>query len=453
VTDKSTDIFIGAKALVKISDLNHDGEGVGRFENLVTFVPGALPGEEASVEIKSLHKNFLRSTLIAINTVSPERVTPPCPYYNRCGGCQLQHLTYQGQLTWKEKRVEAALNRIGKLQLPVLPTIGMATPFRYRNKARIHLAAEGDRIRVGFYKNKSRQIIEIEDCLIQHPNNVLALKAMRETFEETLSRKDPNSKQLLKIYEAELRCSFTTGQVLITLGLRGKAEDFNFVEDFARKVNSRLGDKLAGLVIRTGSHKDLHYQTLIGSPIIEENIEPFRYRISPRSFFQVNPQQAKVLFELATADAGKPCTAFDLYCGTGNFALYLSRTATTVVGIDSEEEAIADAWENAAMNGINNIKFMSMPIEEAKIILQQGSRPITVILDPPRSGCSASLLESIAEIKPERIVYISCNPATLARDLSYLQQNGIKAIKAQPIDLFPQTSHVETVVLMSRVGY
>lgn len=453
MTDKSTDILIGAKALVKISDLNHDGEGVGRFENLVTFVPGALPGEEAGVEIKSLHKNFLRSTLIAINTVSPERVIPPCPYYNRCGGCQLQHLTYQGQLAWKEKRVEAALNRIGKLQLPVLPTIGMSNPYRYRNKARIHMAAEGDRIRAGFYKNKSRQIIEIEDCLIQHPNNVLALKAMRETFEETLSRKDPNSKQLLKIYEAELRCSFTTGQVLISLGLRGKAESFNFGEDFARKVDSRLGDKLAGLVIRTGSHKDLHYQTLIGRPFIEENIEPFRYRISPRSFFQVNPQQAKVLFELATADAGNPCTAFDLYCGTGNFALYLSRTATTVVGVDSEEEAIADAWDNAAMNGINNIKFMSMPIEEAKKTLQQGSRPITVILDPPRSGCSASLLQTISEIKPERIVYISCNPATLARDLSYLQQNGIKAIKAQPIDLFPQTSHVETVVLMSRVGY
>jgi 23S rRNA (uracil1939-C5)-methyltransferase len=449
VTDKSIDILIGAKALVKISDLNHDGEGVGRFENLVTFVPGALPGEEASVEIKSLHKNFLRSKLIAITTASPERVIPPCPYYNHCGGCQLQHLNYQGQLAWKESRVEAALNRIGKLQLPVLPTIGMANPYRYRNKARIHLAAEEDRVRAGFYKNKSRQIIEIEDCLIQHPNNMLALKALRETFEETLSRKDQNSRQLLKIYEAELRCSFATGQVLITLGLRGKAESFNFGEDFAKEVSSRLGDKLAGLVIRAGSNRDLHYQTLIGQPFIEEDIEPFRYRISPRSFFQVNPQQAKVLFELAAADAGNPSTAFDLYCGTGNFALYLSKTATAVVGIDSEAEAIADAWENADINGINNIKFMSMPIEEAKKALQQGSRPITVILDPPRGGCSASLLESIGEIKPERIVYISCNPATLARDLNYLQQNGIKAIKAQPIDLFPQTSHVECISLLT----
>jgi len=175
----------------------------------------------------------------------------------------------------------------------------MANPYRYRNKARIHLAAEEDRVRAGFYKNKSRQIIEIEDCLIQHPNNMLALKALRETFEETLSRKDQNSRQLLKIYEAELRCSFATGQVLITLGLRGKAESFNFGEDFAKEVSSRLGDKLAGLVIRAGSNRDLHYHTLIGNPFIEENIEPFRYRISPRSFFQVNPRQAKVLFELA----------------------------------------------------------------------------------------------------------------------------------------------------------
>jgi len=449
VSYKPSENMIGTKTLVKISDLNHDGEGVGRLENLVTFVPGALPGEEVKIEIVEQRKNYLRAKLTEIVTKSPDRVNPPCPYYYHCGGCQLQHLNYQGQLVWKESRVEAALNRIGKLQLPVLPTIGMANPYRYRNKARIHLAVEGGCFRAGFYKNKSSQIIEIENCLIQHPNNMLALKALRETFEETLSRKDQNSRQLLKIYEAELRCSFATGQVLITLGLRGKTDSLSFGEFFVKKVSSHLGDRLAGLVIRAGSNADLHYQTLIGQPFIEENIEPFRYRISPRSFFQVNPQQAKVLFELAAADVGNPSTAFDLYCGTGNFALYLSKTATAVVGIDSEREAIDDAWENAAINGINNVKFISKPIEEAKNALLQSSRPITVILDPPRGGCSASLLESIGEIKPERIVYISCNPATLARDLGLLQLKGFQALKAQPIDLFPQTTHVECIALIT----
>ncbi len=450
VTDQSTKIPIGTTLSVRISDLNHDGEGVGRFENLVIFVPGALPGEEVEVVIKSVHKNFLRSNLIGITVKSPDRVTPPCPYFFDCGGCQLQHMAYRAQLVWKASRVKAAFARIGKLELPVPPTIGMDNPYRYRNKARIHLESEGTKIKAGFYKNKSNRIIEIEDCLIQHPHNILALKAIRNALGETICQKESASKTLPKIYEAELRSSFATGQVLITIGLKSKADSVVFGELFTKLVSGSLGDKLAGLVIKTGSNKDLRYQTTAGNTYLEERIEPFRYRISPRSFFQVNPRQGKPLFELAADDAGNPCTAFDLYCGTGNFALYLSKKATAVIGIDSEGEAIKDARENAAINGINNVKFEQMAIEDAIKVLQQGRRPITVILDPPRGGCSVSLLETISEIKPERIVYISCNPSTLARDLGFLQQNGFQALKAQPIDMFPHTSHVETVVLMSR---
>ena len=450
MTDKSTKNLVGTRASVKISDLNHDGEGVGRLENLVIFVPGALPGEEAKIEIVEQRKNYLRAQLIEITIKSPDRITPPCSYFYTCGGCQLQHLAYPGQLIWKESRVKAALYRIGKLKLPVLPTIGMDDPYHYRNKARFHITVVGDRIRAGFFKNKSRQIIEIENCLIQHPHNMLALKVTLNALAETLTRKEIGHKTLPDIYEAELRCSFATGQVLITLGFSNKANSLFFGEDFIKSISGSLGDKLAGLIIKTGSNKDFHYQTLKGNPYIEEIIEPFRYRISPRSFFQVNPLQAKELFELATHYAGSPRTAFDLYCGTGSFALYLSRTATEVIGIDSEGEAIKDACENALLNGINNIKFMQMPIEEANKALQQGKRPITVILDPPRGGCSASLLGTISEMKPERIVYISCNPATLARDLGLLQQSGFQAIEAQPIDMFPQTSHVETVVLLQK---
>lgn len=449
MTDQSTKNLVGTRALVKISDLNHDGEGVGRLENLVTFVPGALPAEEVEVEIETLHKNFLRSKLVAITTKSPDRVTPPCPHFFTCGGCQMQHLAYQGQLTWKESRVKAALERIGKLKLPVLPTIGMDNPYRYRNKARFHVTAEGDKIRTGFFKNKSRQIIEIEDCLIQHPLNMLAIKAIRKALEETLTLKETDRKIFTDIHEAELRSSFAAGQVLITLGFRRKADSLFPREDFIKLISDSLGAKLAGLVIKTGSNKDLRYQLIKGNPFIEERIEPFRYRISPRSFFQVNPLQAKVLFELAAAYAGNPRTVFDLYCGTGNFALYLSGTAAEVIGIDNEAEAIKDARENAAINGINNINFMQMPIEEAFKALEQGKKPITVILDPPRGGCSASLLQTISGIKPEHIVYISCNPATLARDLGLLQQNSFQAIKAQPVDMFPQTSHIETIVLLS----
>jgi len=447
--NKSAKNLVGATVSVKISDLNHDGEGVGRLENLVTFVPGALPGEEVEVEIKSLHKNFLRSKLTNITYQSPDRVTPLCPNFFICGGCQLQHLAYPGQLAWKESRVEAALNRIGKLKLPVLPTIGMDNPFHYRNKAVIHIAVEGDKIRTGFFKHHSRQIIEIEDCLIQHPHNRLALKAIRKTLAEALTWKGIDQQIIDDIYEAELRCSFATGQVLITLGIKGRLNNLVFTDHFTKSISGHLGDKLAGLMIKAGNNKKLHYQTLDGNPFIEEIIKPFRYRISPRSFFQVNPLQAKKLFELASSSAGNPHTVFDLYCGTGNFALYLSRVATAVIGIDSEGEAIKDARENAVLNGINNIQFVQMPIDETKKLLLKGRRPITVILDPPRGGCSVSLLGTIAEMKPERIVYISCNPATLARDLGLLEQSGFQAIKAQPIDMFPQTNHVECVVLLT----
>jgi 23S rRNA (uracil1939-C5)-methyltransferase len=450
VNIKPTENLIGTRALIEISDLNHDGEGVGRLGSLVVFVPGALPGEATEIEIVEHHKRYLQAKLIRINKESRARIKPPCPYFKDCGGCQLQHLDYQGQLNWKRSRVKAALSRIGNIKLPVLPTIGMNNPFRYRNKARIHFTLEEDRIRSGFYKKKSRQIIEIEDCLIQHPHNMLAIKVIRNTLAEALTRKEIDHQIIHDIYETELRCSFATGQVLITLGVKGKANNPVFKDHFTKSICSHLGDKLAGLIIKAGSNKKHHYQTLVGNPFIEEIIEPFHYRISPRSFFQVNPLQAKKLFKLASSSAGNPHTVFDLYCGTGNFALYLSRVATAVIGIDSEGEAIKDARENTVLNGINNINFTQMPIDETKKLLLEGSRPITVILDPPRGGCSVSLLEIITEIKPERIVYISCNPATLARDLGLLQQSGFQAIEAQPIDMFPQTSHVECVVLITK---
>ncbi len=450
--EKPTKNLVGTRALVKIRDLNHDGDGVGRLENLVTFVPGALPGEEVEVEIESLYKKFLRAKLLDITVKSADRATPPCPHYYSCGGCQLQHLAYQAQLAWKEARVKEALNRIGKLEVPVLPIIGMDSSYRYRNKARFHISADRNSLRAGFFKSNSRQIIEIEDCLIQHPHNMLAIKAIRKAFADNAAPGGKGRKLLPDIHEAELRSSYATGQVLITLGYRGRLESSVSVEGFSKSISKYLGDKLAGILVKTGRNKNIQYQLISGSPFIEERIEPFCYRISSPSFFQVNSQQAKRLFELAASYAGNPDTAYDLYCGTGNFALYLSQAANEVVGVDSEVEAIEDARKNAAANGINNVKFIASPIEKAGELLRQGKRPITIILDPPRKGCSASLSKTMAEIKPERIVYISCNPATLARDLGLFQQSGFQAIKAQPVDMFPQTSHVETVALMTRVG-
>ncbi len=447
---KPSENLVGTKTLVKIRDLNHDGEGVGRLENLVTFVPGALPGEEVKIEIVEQRKNYLRAQLIEITTTSPDRITPPCSYFYTCGGCQLQHLAYQAQLAWKRSQVKAALFRIGKLEFPVLPTIGMANPYRYRNKGRFHLAVEKDKLLVGFFAQQSHDLININDCLIQHPINIEALTALRQAIEVCRGQGKTTFDNLAFFYDAELRTSFFTGQVVITLDCRQDRPDSAFLELINAELKNTLGHRLAGLVIKTPGKSGNTYQVVSGSKWIEEQIGFYRYRISPQSFFQVNPVQAGELFKLTSAYAGKPQTAIDLYCGTGNFSMHLSQVAQQVIGIDSEESAIADARFNASLNGIKNTRFVVGRVEQIADLLKEGADPKTIILDPPRKGCSPELLQSVADAKPDRIVYVSCNPATLARDLKLLHSKGYPPLKIQPVDMFPQTSHVETVALLSR---
>ena len=444
-----SEISRGTKASLTISDLNHNGEGVGRLDGMVVFVPGALPDETVEVELLSLHKNFIRSKLLSIIKASAERTEPPCSYFADCGGCQLQHLNYPGQLQWKESTVRNALNRIGKIDHPVLPIRGMENPFRYRNKARVHLSIEHNHLKAGFYQKHSHRIIDIKECLIQHPNNVLAINALRTVLSELIHHNGKIGPDNFGFFEAEVRASFHSGQILMTISTDKEPGDKNrqFISGLFKEI---LGDKLAGLVLNITAKKINSYQTLNGNSYVKEKINPFYYRISPRSFFQVNPLQARELFEIAAGFAGNPDTAYDLYCGTGNFSLYLSRVAREVIGIDSEESAIRDARINATINGVTNVKFVKSRLEEASGILTQGKKKLTVIIDPPRKGCSPSLIESMEKIKPERIVYVSCNPATLARDLALLQQKGFSVREVQPVDMFPQTTHVETVVWLEK---
>ncbi|HSW35664.1 MAG TPA: 23S rRNA (uracil(1939)-C(5))-methyltransferase RlmD [Candidatus Limnocylindrales bacterium] len=442
---------IGDVQSVEIADLNHQGEGVGKAAGFVLFVPEALPGETVTAEIISLHKSHAYARLLSRESSSPHRVIPPCPYYNLCGGCQLQHLSYEMQLVWKQKRVAASLQRIGKIEAPVLPTCGMPTPYRYRNKARVHLAVDQGRVTAGFYETQSHRVIDIEDCLVQHPVNVLAINTVRRVVQEQYSNKNVRTGQPLLVTAMVVRASFATGQVLVTLESAADSSTLSRLKQLAQAISVGLKDRLAGVVLHQMGKKGSRYTILVGQPFLEEEISPFRYRISSQSFFQVNSIQAKVLFEQVTAYAAHPRTAFDLYCGTGNFALYLSRVAEHVIGVDSASSTIADAKKNAATNGLHNLEFIKSLAEDIPALLLKGEHPKTILLDPPRKGCSPALLDAVVAAKPERIVYISCDPATLARDLAYLSPKGYLTQEIQPIDMFPQTSHVETVVLMSRV--
>lgn len=463
MTEKKLHPFAqGQVADFEITDLNHRGEGVGKKNNFTLFVPQALPGESVRVAISAVRKNFAIAELVSRHKSSPHRVNPPCPYYPDCGGCQIQHLSYEKQLEWKKKRISETLRRIAGKELTVKPVLGMNEPWRYRNKAQIHIGMAGEQVTAGFYQQQSHQIINILDCLIQHPRNCEMINAIRRAALELINdEKTSTTGDPLPVNRADIRTSFTTGKSMVTLIGPARGENFdlkrydqspmkNKIDQMAELINKESKHPPVGIAFYQPGKKDGSQITLCGQSYLEEKITPFHYHISPRSFFQVNPAQAEILYEQAAFLSGKPATAYDLYCGTGNFSLYLSRAAEQVIGVDSDNSAIKDARNNAALNKTANIRFINARAEEIPDLLLEGKDPKTVFINPPRQGCSPGLLDAVVRAKTERIVYISCDPATLARDIGRLQQSNYAADTVQPVDMFPHTGHVECVALIVR---
>lgn len=433
---------------LEVKDLNHRGEGVGKADGFTLFIPGALPDETVTVEVTTVHKKYAEASLQAISKSSAHRIPPPCPYFHRCGGCQLQHLSYEKQLAWKQNLITETLRRISGIETPALRILGMKNPWRYRNKANIHLGLSGNRVSAGFFEKSSHRIIDIADCLVQHPTNVQIINKIRQAVQIFLDNNSEIKDGKLFISEAQIRSSFATGECLVTLISAAGNHNLSLLKKLVKNIYNESEIPLAGIALKQIAKKNTASKTEIGKSHLEEEIAPFRYRISQHSFFQVNPGQARVLYEQAVSLSGRPATAYDLYCGTGNFALYLSRSSEQVIGVDSSGSAIADARINARLNNINNINFINARAEEIPELLLKGAHPKTIFLNPPRAGCSSTLLKAAASAKPERIVYISCNPATLARDLGLLQLSGFTVQKIQPVDMFPHTSHIEMIVLL-----
>ena len=448
----------GEECEVKIRDLNHRGEGVGKKDGFALFVPRTLPGESARVAIKNVRKNYAEAELLTITGPSEDRVEPPCPYFPTCGGCQLLHLAYKEQLSWKQQRVKETLQRIAGIKPEIKPVLGMEEPRHYRNKADIHLELSGGRVKSGFFAPYSRSVVDINYCLVQHPSNNDLLNAVSKTMLE-YSDHEPGLQGIegLPFSRVIIRSSFGTGESLLVFTGPGINKSGNFsgqnhrLQKLADMICARAGTPPAGIVFLPEEQTSSKQVVLTGRDYLEEMVGPFTFRISPRSFFQVNTAQAEVLYEQALSLSGSPCTAFDLYCGTGNFALYLAEKAEHVTGIDSDASAIKDAEENARLNKAGNIKFVTGRAEKKPELLQQGSFPKTIFLNPPRTGCSPDLLEAVSRAAPERVVYVSCNPATLARDLKILAQHGYRACEVRPVDMFPHTSHVECIVLIEKL--
>ncbi|MGF7031361.1 23S rRNA (uracil1939-C5)-methyltransferase [Paenibacillus mucilaginosus] len=430
------------------------------------FVPGALPGEKVRVKVVKVKKQYGYAKLLEVLEASPDRIDAPCPIYKQCGGCQLQHLSYEAQMRWKRQLVIDNLTRIGKLQVVgereegiiVHPTLGMSDPWRYRNKAQVPIGlaeTEEGGLVGGFYAQGSHRIIDMEACLIQHENNDAVVGAVKKIARELGIRpySEETGRGLLRHVIA--RYGFNTGEIMVVLVTNGRdlphadeltgliRRDVPGVTSIVQNINTRETNVIFGDETRT----------LWGSDVIYDTIGDIRFAISARSFYQVNPVQTEVLYGKAleyAALTGRE-TVIDAYCGIGTISLFLAQKADQVYGVEIVPEAIEDARANARLNGIRNASFEAGP---AEVVIPawraKGIAPDVIVVDPPRKGCDPALLETILAMRPERVVYVSCNPSTLARDLRVLEDGGFRTVQVQPVDMFPHTVHVESVAVLVR---
>lgn len=450
---------IGDRIALEITDLNHDGEGVGRTAGgFVLFVPQALPGDFVDVEVCEVRKGFGRARLRSVRTPSPERLTPPCPVAGECGGCPVQHFEYGRQLAWKEDRVRQALERIGRFERPpVAPILGMERPYHYRNKAQYPVrAGAGGRVEMGFYRRGSHELVASDECLIQHPLITGAARAVRGLVEELgIPPYDEASGEGV-LRHVVVRASFARREVMVIAVTNGPA--FPARPEWVRRAQEAIGS-LVSLVQNIQERPGNvilgeRWELLWGRPYLVEALGDVEYEISPNAFFQVNPVQAKRLFDVARAYAaltGKE-RVWDVYCGTGSIGLFLAGGAAEVLGVERVADAVEDARRNARRNRIDHARF---EVGEAERVLprwvKEGGSADVCLLDPPRKGCDPTALQAVVEARPRRVIYVSCNPASHARDLRMLVERGYRLLEVQPVDMFPHTAHVESVALLERV--
>ena len=441
--------------IVDIVDIGQGGVGIGKYEGFTVFVDGGLVQDKIKVKITKSKKNYAVGDIVEIIEKSPFRVERKCSESLRqCGGCQIQELDYQKQLDVKTNEVKQVISRIGKLDDVVIhDTLGMEHPFRYRNKAQFPIQKKDNMPVIGFYKKKSHDLISTDECIIQHEVNDKIIKIIKTYIRAyNVSIYDEKThKGLLR--HLVTKVGFTTGEVMIVLVANGKKLPY------LKELASVLKENIPGfktLVVNVNTQKTnviLGKENIVayGDGMIRDYIGELVFEISPLSFFQVNPLQTEVLYNKALeyANLGENDTVFDIYCGIGTISLFLAQKAKKVYGIEIVEDAIKDAKRNAKINNMDNVEFYVGKAEEVvPKMYKQGKRANVVVVDPPRKGCDEKVLDTIVSMEPDRVVYVSCNPSTLARDLNYLDERGYKCLEVQPVDMFPHSVHIENVALI-----
>ena len=433
---------------LKIEDLGTSGEGIGRADGLAVFVPGALPGDVVQAEITENKGRFAKGRLVCIEKSSEDRIEPDCPYFGQCGGCSLRNYSYGSQLRWKEKAVREALKRIGGIEEPpVRPVIGAEDPLRYRNKAEFAV----EKGLVGYYAPGSHRLIPIEDCLIQKEPAAALARAL-----QAFLKKHPKN-----IYRHLVVRTSEFGKVMAIVVVN--KNDVTHAQELADAFVSSVEEpyELVSLVVNI--NKDPLKRVLgdeciyLAGPrvlkdVIRTDAGELNIEVSPLSFTQVDPAQCSRLYSKAQEYAALTGseTVLDLYCGTGTIGLSMAGRASRIIGVESVRPAVIDANRNAVLNGIVNAEFICGKAEEVVPKRLQGVRAQVVILDPPRAGCRQELLDTVADISPDRIVYVSCNPSTLARDVKILSSRGYSLAEATPVDMFPFSSHIEVVARIQK---
>ncbi|RQD67356.1 MAG: 23S rRNA (uracil(1939)-C(5))-methyltransferase RlmD [Tindallia sp. MSAO_Bac2] len=444
------------QCIVVIEDLTHQGEGVGKIEGFPLFIAGAVPGDKVKVKIIKLKKNFGLAELVKIIKPSEDRVSSICQYHNLCGGCQTLTLDYEAQLVFKEKRVKDALRRIGKIDTAIKPVLGMENPHRYRNKAQFPIGYSEDKLSIGFFQRGSHDIVSIDDCKIQHPFNSKVIDIIKNYIRanNVSIYNEKTGKGLLRHLITKI--GFQTQEQMVILVING--DTMPNEEELAHTMTQTFPN-LKSLVINTNTKKTnvimgMNNRVVYGHNYITDTLCGLEFQISPHAFYQVNPVQTEVLYDqvVKLADLKGDETVLDLYCGIGTISLLLAQRAGKVIGVESVEAAVEDARINAENNQIVNTEFYAANAEKIlPELASQSVKPEIIVVDPPRKGCDKEVLEAMVKLNPSKIIYVSCNPSTLARDLRFLEDNVYKTEMVQPVDLFPNTVHVEMVVLMSRV--
>lgn len=441
--------------IIDITGMGSEGEGIGRVEGFTVFIQGALINEKVKAKIIKLSKNYAVGKLLEVVTPSKDRREPICSIYKRCGGCQLQHMSYEGQLDFKRSRVKDALERIGGLKnIEVKPVLGMGNHLRYRNKVQLPVGGK-DKPVIGFYSPRSHDIIDMDKCYIQNEAADRVVKLTRDWMERYKIKPYDEASHSGLIRHIMVRQAYRTGETMVVLVTNGRK--IPHVEEYIEAVRKNI-ENVTGILQNINTNETnviLGQENILlwGRETITDYIGRFEFNISPHSFFQVNPVQTEVLYNKALEFAGLTGneTVFDAYCGTGTISLFLADRAKKVYGVEIIPQAIENAKENARVNNITNAEFITGEAEKViPELIEKGVRAEVVVVDPPRKGCDESLLHAIGDMTPDRIVYVSCDPGTLARDLAILTKMGYEAKEVQPVDMFPETAHVETVCLISK---